>query len=906
MLEIRGSSCLFPRTTTGLALVRPAAAACAALVAVAALAQTTPSQNMWSEATAREGRHLAAAGADQSRLYQVDAARFDAALQSAPLEFSRGQAAQAQVWLPMPDGSYELFGVMESPIMQPGLASRYPAIKTYSLTGLTNPRLAGRLDRNHRAMHALVKTGEGMVQVNPDGGIGHPFYRSVVERASAEDWFCGSEEAFTPALQRPAKPGLQALAAAAGPVANYALPSGDNLRVYRLAVATTGEYYAGRGGNDDDVLASIVTVINRVTLIYESEVAIRFVLISNTDDLFFTDPNTDGYTNTVPCTMRNENTPIINATIDVGDYDIGHVFGTSPGGGCAGGSVVCDDNNKGNGASGLRVDLAPDQESFSGYRLVTHEIGHQFSAGHTWSGTGAPNCTIANGQFSAADAYEPLGGTTIMSYSGTCGPDDIQNTAVDTYFHTHSFEQIVTFSALGAGDACALKVGTGNSIPVVDAGPDYTIPRQTPFTLTGSANDADDPILSYAWEQYDLSPGQISPLVDVGNNPLFRSFPPVFGDPSRTFPQISDILNGTTTLGEILPTTDRTMTFRLTARDNRPAGGAADYDTMTVTVDGDPFQITSPNGGAAFAGCTLPVTWQVGGGDVAANVNLLLSTDGGLSFPMVLAANTPNDGAEDVSVPCVDALGARIRAEAADNIFFDISSGVNIYQNAPEIEVSATGGEVDDACQFEVPFAATITDDCSINAANVQVEVTELTGNGALGAPVVNIVQQDPATVSVSGTVMVSGLTDSPAIVRVTVTATDGCGQQTVQTADADVIDTTPPTIGVSLSPQFIWSPDHKMRNITATVEVQDNCPVTSFQLVSVTSSEPDDTTGDGKFINDIQGADIGTADLSFLVRAERMGSGPGRLYTATYKAADGSGNEAADSANVLVPNSQK
>jgi hypothetical protein len=96
------------------------------------------------------------------------------------------------------------------------------------------------------------------------------------------------------------------------------------------------------------------------------------------------------------------------------------------------------------------------------------------------------------------------------------------------------------------------------------------------------------------------------------------------------------------------------------------------------------------------------------------------------------------------------------------------------------------------------------------------------------------------------------------------------------------------------------------MRNITATVEVQDNCPVTSFQLVSVTSSEPDDTTGDGKFINDIQGADIGTADLSFLVRAERMGSGPGRLYTATYKAADGSGNEAADSANVLVPNSQK
>lgn len=878
------------------------------LFATAGFAQPVPGQEMWREAPAPQEERLAAATAG-SRLYQVDAARFDSALRSAPLKSSQGQPA-SQVWLPMPDGSFELFQVLESPVMQPGLAARYPAIKTYSLRGVTDRSVIGRLDRNRRDMHVLLRTGQGAVQVNPDSRSGHPYYRSVYERPSADEMFCGTESAAGQALQSPFQPGkpvLQPLAAARTDVDN-ALPSGDNLRIYRLAVATTGEYYAGRGGNDEDVLASIVTVIDRVNLIYESEVAINFVLISNTDDLFFTDADNDGYTNTVPCTMRNENTPIINATIDVGDYDIGHVFGTNPGGGCAGGSVVCDDDNKGNGASGLRVNIAADQEGFSGYRLVGHEMGHQFGASHTWSGTGAPNCTVANGQFAAGSGYEPLGGTTLMSYSGTCGPDNIQGSAADTYFHTHSFDQIVNFSAFGNGDTCPLKVGTGNSIPVVDAGPDYTIPRQTPFTLTGSAVDGDDPLLSYAWEQYDLAPGQISPLVDQGDNPLFRSFPPVFDEPSRTFPQISDILNGTTTLGEILPTMDRTLNFRLTARDNRPAGGAVDYDAMQITVSGDPFQITSPNGGAAFAGCTEPVTWQVGGGSVAPNVNLLYSTDGGLTFPVTLAASTPNDGSENVQIPCtnVDILGARIRVEAVDNIFFDISSGVNVYANAPEIVASATSGEVDDMCKFDVPFEATITDDCSVNAADVQVQVTELTGNGTLGAPTVNIVQQDATTVSVSGTVPVFDLIDSPAIVRVTITATDGCGLQTIETADADVIDTIPPTIDVSLSPNVIWSPEHKMRRIDATVAVQDNCPVTSFQLVSVTSSEPDDTTGDGKFINDIQGASPGTADQTFFVRAERMQGGPGRIYTATYKAEDGSGNEATDSAVVFVPKSQK
>ncbi len=246
------------------------------------------------------------------------------------------------------------------------------------------------------------------------------------------------------------------------------IASGGILRTYRLAIATTGEYYAGRGGTNASVLASINTVISRVNAIYESEVAIRFVLINNTDDLFFTDPATDGSNNGNPCTMRGESVSVTNATINEADYDIGHVFGNSPGGGCAAGSVVCG-ANKANDASGLNVGLAPDQEGFGGYRLAFHEIGHPFSAGHTWSGSQG-NCT--SDQFAAGSAYEPLSGTTLMAYSATCGGDSIQGGANDSYFHTRNHEVIVTVSTLGGGNARATVVNTGNSIPSLSAGQD--------------------------------------------------------------------------------------------------------------------------------------------------------------------------------------------------------------------------------------------------------------------------------------------------------------------------------------------------------------------------------------------------------------------------------------------------
>lgn len=475
----------------------------------------------------------------------------------------------------------------------------------------------------------------------------------------------------------------------------------------------------------------------------------------------------------------------------------------------------------------------------------------------------------------------------------------------------------------GDGATCGTLVNTANMPPMmVDAGDDYTIPNRTPFTLEGSA--VDDQPLTFTWEQYDLATTQRPIDTDDGIGPIIRSVPPT-EFPDRTIPDIRDLLSNVSNpvinvnrTGEFLPQADRNINFRLTARDNQMGGGGVAYDEMVLSTGGDPFFITSPDAGTFQAGCPLPVTWQVGGGGNAANVDISYSTTGGLdangvrqSFPISIVNGTPNDGAFQMTIPCDLTGDARIKVMASGNIFFDVNNNdLNIDNSPPVVALDPIAdGEVDDMCEFTVEFEAAVTDLCGVAAADVDVALNKLEPPGfTLGVPTINKVQNGATQVDVSGSVPVSDLLGSPARLEVAISAEDNCGATDFASDVVLISDTTPPEITATLDPTMLWPPNHKMHMITANVVVTDNCPSVSFVLADVTSDEPDNAPGigDGNTINDIQNAALSTPDLSFDLRSERAGTMDGRTYTVTYTATDGSNNSTDSSATVTVAHDKK
>ncbi|MDQ3799181.1 MAG: M12 family metallo-peptidase, partial [Acidobacteriota bacterium] len=474
--------------------------------------------------------------------------------------------------------------------------------------------------------------------------------------------------------------------------------SGATLRTYRLAMAATGEYttvFRHVGDTDAQAkaraLAAINTSINRVNLVYERDVAVRMVLIANTDQLIYTDGATDPYSNNNGSTMLGQNQTNIDTVIGTANYDVGHVFSTG-GGGVANLNGPCG-ANKARGVTGLPNPVGDDFD----IDFVAHEIGHQFGANHTFN-------TSCGGNRSGGSAYEPGSGITIMGYAGVCGAQDLAPHSIDT-FHVKSIEVIVNFTTNGNGNTCAAQTATGNTPPTITSpanGASWNIPKQTPFALNATATDANNDAITYDWQQYDLGASTSAiPNTDGDGTarPIFRPYLPTTTG-VQNYPSTQYILNnanvppstygGGFLTGELLPAITRTMNFQVIARDNRLAGGGVNTATVQVMVDGNsgPFAITAPNAAATWnGGSTQTVTWDVANTTAApvnaANVKISLSTDGGQTFPTTLIASTPNDGSQAITVPNINTTQARIKVEAVGNIFFDITApNITINQTA--------------------------------------------------------------------------------------------------------------------------------------------------------------------------------------------------------------------------------
>lgn len=604
----------------------------------------------------------------QFQAVALDVASLKAVLSNAPPELIPvgARSVPLEITLPMPDGTFARFQVEESPIMEPELAAKFPDIKTYSGQGIDDPAANLRFDVTPAGFHAQVLSPSGTYYIDPYSSLDDSLYISYFKRdyLNRPD-FTFYEDPLEEALHLERDEFLLSSDVGSIPEAPILERSaGGELRTYEIAVAATGEYTQFHGGTVALGQAAIVTAINRVSGIYENELAIRLQLVANNDALVYTNPATDPYTNNSASALLSQNQTNIDAVIGNANYDIGHVFSTA-GGGLASVGVVGVSGQKARGETGLSNPVG--DPFYVDY--VAHEIGHQFSARHTFNGCGG-------GSF--GNGYEPGSGSTIMAYAGVCGSDNLQLHS-DPYFHSASFDRIQGFVTTGVANTAATITPTGNTIPTVSAGLDYTIPAATPFQLTATGFDADGDSLTYNWEEYDTGPAQPVSAPDNGLSPLFRSFLPTT-DPTRNFPRLSDLLNNTTSIGEKLPTTDRTLNFRITVRDNRSGGGGVNSDDMRITVvnTGTPFQVTSHNSADTHSGNTIEtLTWEVAGtsGELinTANVNIWLSTDGGITFPTILAANTPNDGSQSIVFPNVDTPEARIKIEAVDNIFFDIT-----------------------------------------------------------------------------------------------------------------------------------------------------------------------------------------------------------------------------------------
>lgn len=629
-----------------------------------------------------------------------------------------GLVAKLSFAFPLPNGSKTPFVFDETLIS----SAKIPNIQTYDAVS-SDGKVRMKLTITPTGMNGIMHTPEGYFFIEPSD-VKNNQYRiyqsSDVKNATMN---CGQHGEVI----EPQKNGRM--------LSVSPFPVGTQLRKYILAAAATGEMTT-LYGSQTAARDQIISVMNANNLIYELEASIKFELAPQTTNLsiIFTDANTDPFTPiSVDDSQAGFTTMHTNGTLPYTAYGIGHTFNTLPsagpnsfsGNGVAG-PTPCVDDSKSRAFTqwtlGSPLSLI--------LNIFTHEVAHQFAAWHTYNaigGTGTNGSFCING-WNNTSAIEPGSGTTMMSYANNCvnptnytlsGNNKLQ------YFNTKSLEQIfnsVNNTAPGGTGSCLTSTATTNTPPVVNTLTNITIPKGTPFTLNGSATDANNDALNYTWEQYDVATdndkGALGssingiggyPAVNSTTAPLFRSERSATST-SRTFPKMIYITNNANNPndneGEDLPQVARTMKFRFTVNDNK---GGVDSNEMTVTVSADgPLEVSVFNTAQTIAaGSSQTITWNVNNTNtLGANVRILLSSDGGNTFPFVLSNSTPNNGSASVTIPTniANTTQGRIKVTCELNPnaeFFDVNNAnITITSNClakttficPEASVSGAVG----------------------------------------------------------------------------------------------------------------------------------------------------------------------------------------------------------------------
>jgi subtilisin-like proprotein convertase family protein len=609
---------------------------------------------------------------DQKRLYTLDINEF-----KKPLELLHSNVSNDNgivVTIPNNIGKLEDFLVVESSNFVSELQKEFPDIRSYSGVGITDPRASINFSIAPSGIQTMILRGGNFSE----------FIDPLIEDKSI----------YTVSTSKSRSKGTLPLNCKTVDVAineslykkTTQLKSNNGVfKTLRLALSCTGEYTQYFGGTKANALAGMNATMTRVNGIFNRDLAVKLILIDNESSIIYTNAATDPYSDadigvgndTNDGTWNAELQSNLTSVIGNANYDIGHLFGASGGGGGAGcigcvcvNPTVNNPTAKGSGFTSPSNNI-PEGDAFD-IDFVVHEMGHQLGANHIFSydveGTGV--------------SVEPGSGSTIMGYAGITD-FDVQNSS-DDYFGYASIKQIQDNLAT---KSCPVSTILYDQTPTVNAGSNYTIPKGTAFVLKGTATDPNGNTMTYCWEQNDSATYNESESKSIAygakiSGPNFRSFLPS-SNPSRYFPAFDRVLSGQLyNTWESVSTVGRNLNFVFTARDNAASGFAqTNSDAMVVTVDGNkgPFEITSQNAtGTSWAlSSSQTITWNVNGSNTlsgAGNVTIKLSTDGGVTFPVVLVSNTPNDGSQMIMAPITPAKNCRILIEPTDNIFYAVNS----------------------------------------------------------------------------------------------------------------------------------------------------------------------------------------------------------------------------------------
>ncbi|KTC78396.1 reprolysin-like metallopeptidase [Legionella brunensis] len=588
------------------------------------------------------------------RVVEIDINQLSAELENSPHRDNLNAATPLLLELPHPDGTMHQYKVLENSTMDPELAAKFPEIKTYDAYGVDHSEEFVKLDITPHGFHAMIMVpGKNTIFIDPLEKDNTQYYMVYYHKdfVTSKTMKCGVS-----GQSQPLKDFSQ--------FRHFTNFASCEFRKYRLAMAATGEYTAFHGGTVPMALAAQVTTMNRVNGIYERDIAVTMQFIPNNAMIIYTNPATQPYTHGNPEALIEENQTNIDQVIGSANYDIGHVV-DSAGSGLASLGSVCDAAEKAKGATGQP---RPVGDPFD-VDYVAHEMGHQFGANHVQNN----NCNRND-----ATAVEPGSGSTIMGYAGICAPNVQRHS--DAYFNGISLQEMGTFIT-SPTHTCAVKTPIPPA-PRITATNGFTyIPARTPFSLTASAINPTGRVLTYTWEQMNNEVSIQPPVSTATGGPNFRSFSPT-ALPTRFLPNLMSLANNGPFTWEVLPSVSRILKFRVSVRANNPGGSCNVFKDVAVTIDNrsGPFLLTYPSArGISWAAETSrTVLWNVANTNLgpvnAHSVDILLSTDGGITYPHILLRGVPNVGAAHVTVPSLPTSRARIMVRSSNGAFFSISA----------------------------------------------------------------------------------------------------------------------------------------------------------------------------------------------------------------------------------------